>query len=504
MKSTRKNRAACALACALFAILPPTLIAQTPASTPASPTSSAQDFSRWGPYARLVGQLMSDGKLSGFRLRWRWESPGAVLLEEWYRGAAELDKPSYTMTIRLGTQPGTFQLHSSAMMGKEWVGTLQADGSVSYVGKGLFKMPFVARVDAQGVYEMTDGKGRIVERYAATTNASPPVVADNAPLTENPPQAASMSPPVTTTAPTAPIAPVPSEKPAPVLASREPRAPPPPVKLPRQLSAAELDRIRQSVQESRAASIQLARQYELAQQEAERKRQLEYQAMLAENARIEAENAAYDAEFEAERAQKAAAWQQMTQANEQALADSLQRMRDSTAQIQAQQAAAQARQRAQAEALAQAERQRQVELIRQANQRQDEEAARLAAQRQQYEQQRADAAAAERARQQQASAANAVGAGRASTDTDANRCVSGADVRENDTTQGNTAAYVSNGCGTPIDVKICLMTDSGWKCGATWGLAAQKSWSFSAFRATGEVFVDAKTAGSGRPLASPN
>jgi len=146
----------------------------------------------------------------------------------------------------------------------------------------------------------------------------------------------------------------------------------------------------------------------------------------------------------------------------------------------------------------QAERQRQVELIRQANQRQDEEAARLAAQRQQYEQQRADAAqAAERAR-------DVGGAGRASTDTDANRCVSGAQLRENDTFNGNTAAYVVNGCGTPVDVKICLMTDSGWKCGVTWGLAAQGSWSHSAFHATGGVFVDAKTAGSSRALASPN
>ncbi len=173
--------------------------------------------------------------------------------------------------------------------------------------------------------------------------------------------------------------------------------------------------------------------------------------------------------------------------------------------VQAQQADAAARQRAQAEAADRAERQRQVALINQANQRQDEEAARLAAQRQQYEQQRAQADAAERERaQQQRNAANVAGAGHASTDTDANRCISSAELRQNDTFQGNTAAYVVNGCGTPVDVKICLMTDSGWKCGATWGLAPQGSWSHSAFRATGGVFVDAKVAGSSRALGSPN
>jgi hypothetical protein len=145
-----------------------------------------------------------------------------------------------------------------------------------------------------------------------------------------------------------------------------------------------------------------------------------------------------------------------------------------------------------------------VELIRQANQRQDEEAARLAAQRQQYEQQRADAAAAERARvQQQRSAQETSTAGQASTDTDANRCVTQSEVRQNDTFQGNTAAYVVNGCGTPVDVKVCLMTDTGWKCGVA-TVQSQARWSYSAMHATGAVFVDAKVAGSNQRLASPN
>ena len=430
---------------------------------------------------------MQDVNPAGFRLHWRWQTPGQVLLEEWYGTSADPDKPAYVMTIRLGPQPGTLNLKSSTMMGKEWVGTLQDDGSVSFVGKGLLKMAYSVRIDAQGAYEQSDTRGHTY-RYAALANSATPAPE---PSTQPAPT------PVVATAPSAPVTPE-KPKPAPVVAKQEASPPAPPVRAPRKLSEADLARISQSVQKSRARSVEQARQNELQRQEAARQLQLQLQAMAEAEARRQAEEAEADAEFEAERAQKAAAWEQMRNASEQALADSTARLNDTTARIQAQQAEAAARQRAQAVSADQAERQRQVELIRQANQRQDEEAARLAAQRQQYEQQRADAAqAAERAR-------DVGGAGRASTDTDANRCVSGAQLRENDTFNGNTAAYVVNGCGTPVDVKICLMTDSGWKCGVTWGLAAQGSWSHSAFHATGGVFVDAKTAGSSRALASPN
>ncbi len=432
---------------------------------------------------------MQDVNPAGFRLHWRWQTPGQVLLEEWYGTSADPDKPAYVMTIRLGPQPGTLNLKSSTMMGKEWVGTLQDDGSVSFVGKGLLKMPYSIRIDAQGAYEQSDTRGNTY-RYAALANSATPVVAAE-PSTQPAPT------PVVATAPSAPVTPE-KPKPAPVVAKQVASPPAPPVRAPRKLSEADLARISQSVQKSRARSVEQARQNELQRQETARQTQLQLQAMAEAEARRQAEEAEADAEFEAERARKAAAWEQMRNASEQALADSTARLNDTTARIQAQQAEAAARQSAQADSADRAERQRQVELIRQANQRQDEEAARLAAQRQQYEQQRADAAqAAERAR-------DVGGAGRASTDTDANRCVSGAQLRENDTFNGNTAAYVVNGCGTPVDVKICLMTDSGWKCGVTWGLAAQASWSQSAFHATGGVFVDAKTAGSSRALASPN
>ncbi len=256
------------------------------------------------------------------------------------------------------------------------------------------------------------------------------------------------------------------------------------------------------MQTSRARSLEQARQNELARQEAARNAAIQAQIWAAEQAQREAEEAEAEAEFEAERQQKAAAWNQMARANEQALNDSLQNMRDTTARIQAQaQVQQQARQSAPADPLGAAERQRQVELIRQANQRQEDTADRYAAQRHQSEQPRSDAPPSfgESTSQQRSS-----NAGRASTDTDANRCVSSAEVRVNDTSQGNTAAYVTNGCGTPVDVKVCLMTDTKWNCGVTWGLASQKSWSHSSFHATGAVFVDAKVAGSSRALRSPN
>jgi hypothetical protein len=90
------------------------------------------------------------------------------------------------------------------------------------------------------------------------------------------------------------------------------------------------------------------------------------------------------------------------------------------------------------------------------------------------------------------------------SDDDANQCVTGATLRVNDTFQGNTAAYVTNGCGQPVDVRICLMTENkGWNCGMTYGLSPQSSWSWSSLKATGNVFQDARISGSKRTMQSP-
>ena len=93
--------------------------------------------------------------------------------------------------------------------------------------------------------------------------------------------------------------------------------------------------------------------------------------------------------------------------------------------------------------------------------------------------------------------------GKASTDTDANRCVTTPETQQNVSFKGNTAASVVNGCGQPVDVRICLMTSDGWNCGVTYGLAGQAKWSWSSMNATGQVFMDARVTGSSRAMASP-
>lgn len=101
---------------------------------------------------------------------------------------------------------------------------------------------------------------------------------------------------------------------------------------------------------------------------------------------------------------------------------------------------------------------------------------------------------------------NGLGAGRgdASTDNDANRCVTAPQTKLDDTFKGNTSASVINGCGQPVDVRICLMTDNGWNCGDRTGVQGQAVATFSSFNATGQVYVDAKVSGSSKALGRPN
>jgi hypothetical protein len=482
----RNQRTTWAITRALILIFSTTLSAQTPAA--------ADNLAAWGPYARLAGQTRYDTAPEGrFSIRWRWETPGEALVVEWHRGK-NLDKLAGTAVLRLGTEPRTIHMKGNFMMGKEWVGTLNDDGSVSYVGKGLLKMRFTASVDEQGNYTETYSNGYVARYAPATSSAEPATLAQTAPPAEPQPSSVPPSAPAPTPAPV-----VASPPPAPVVA-KLPAPPAKPIKAPRRLTQKEQEQIWLAVQNSRAQSLQAARKLELQRQEAARQAAIQEQIWAAERARQEAEEAAADAEFEAERQQKAAAWNAMARANEQALNDSMQRLRDTTARIQAQQAQAQASQNTPVDPIGAAERRRQVELINQANRRQDDIAAAYA-QRQQSEPARAAAPPS-------GSAGNSrppsFDAGRASTDTDANRCVTRPEIRQNDTSKGNTAAYITNGCGTKVDVRICLMTDKGWNCGVSWGVAPQASWSWSSFNATGPVFVDAKVTGSSGKLASPN
>jgi hypothetical protein len=94
-------------------------------------------------------------------------------------------------------------------------------------------------------------------------------------------------------------------------------------------------------------------------------------------------------------------------------------------------------------------------------------------------------------------------AGKASTDTDATRCVSRPVVGPSSAWKDATAATVVNGCPTAVDVRICLLRDGGWNCGVNWGLRPQEKWVWWSFKATGEIFWDARVAGSSKRLASP-
>jgi single-stranded DNA-specific DHH superfamily exonuclease len=125
------------------------------------------------------------------------------------------------------------------------------------------------------------------------------------------------------------------------------------------------------------------------------------------------------------------------------------------------------------------------------------------------ERRKAEAAAAEKRREEQRAElerikADAEKRSKASLDTDANTCVSNAEMQLNASFQGNTAARVINGCGVPVDIRVCLMTEGGWNCGVAWGVASQAGWSHSTFKATGPVFVDARVSGSNKPLRQPN
>ena len=95
-------------------------------------------------------------------------------------------------------------------------------------------------------------------------------------------------------------------------------------------------------------------------------------------------------------------------------------------------------------------------------------------------------------------------AGEASTDTNANRCVSGAEIRYNSGFKGNTAATVSNGCDTKADIQICLKVDARWNCGLRLGVLPRNSYTHAAPGGTGEVQVDARVTGSSRPLVTPS
>ncbi len=239
------------------------------------------------------------------------------------------------------------------------------------------------------------------------------------------------------------------------------------------------------------------------QREAAEKARLQAQIDAAFNMQVVDD---YDAEaeweMEQERQQKAAAWNRMREASERGLAESLGRLNDTVASIEAQRAQQRQRELAAQQAAEDAQRQREIANARAATQRQYEEAQRLEAQRRAAEQQRA-AAAATLAGASRAASLPAPQNGSASTLEDANRCVTRPAVGPNTNCQRGIAAAVSNQCPQPVDIRLCTKTVAGWDCGVVYGLDPGRSWSQAWCEGTPDVFMDARSSASNRPLARP-
>lgn len=114
----------------------------------------------WGDYAALAGRTARAGT-EGYQLRWYWAEPGKELVQE-YRNPGD-SSVAHREVITLGASPGTLMLQSSAMGKKRWNGTVQPDGSVLFIGKGLLKLPYLAGEGGDGTWqvrgvELDDGR----------------------------------------------------------------------------------------------------------------------------------------------------------------------------------------------------------------------------------------------------------------------------------------------------------------------------------------------------------
>ena len=131
---------------AALALLVGLLCASMAWAQEAVPAATQADPAAWGVYAQLPGtEKQSEG---GYLMRWRWEEPGVALREEYV--VPSTGKLAHYNTIRLGEQPGTLHLKASYLGKKEWNGTIGADGTVSWIGKGFFKLPYTVALEADG------------------------------------------------------------------------------------------------------------------------------------------------------------------------------------------------------------------------------------------------------------------------------------------------------------------------------------------------------------------
>ena len=95
-------------------------------------------------------------------------------------------------------------------------------------------------------------------------------------------------------------------------------------------------------------------------------------------------------------------------------------------------------------------------------------------------------------------------AGEAKTsDDEARTCVTEPVVSASETWKNAMEAVVFNGCKTAVDVRVCLLRTGGWNCGMTLGLKPQDRWTWWSYETKGQIFWDARIAGSNEVLGSP-
>lgn len=105
----------------------------------------------WGPYAALAGRS-AHAATGGYQLRWYWAEPGRELVQEWLN--PQTGTVAHRDSITPGASAGTLVLQSSAMGKKQWLGALQPDGTVLFIGKGLFKLPYLAGTGQDGTWQV--------------------------------------------------------------------------------------------------------------------------------------------------------------------------------------------------------------------------------------------------------------------------------------------------------------------------------------------------------------
>ncbi|MBW3550081.1 MAG: hypothetical protein KY442_04410 [Proteobacteria bacterium] len=139
----------------------------------------------WGQYASVVGRSASAGS-DGYTLRWYWTVPGQELAQEYLNPGSGTLK--HRDIITPGETPGSLVLQSSYLGKKQWHGTVQPDGQVLFVGKGLLKLPYLAGFgdgDAWQILQVELDDGRIASVDEATRYnrflfaGSEPAVADD-------------------------------------------------------------------------------------------------------------------------------------------------------------------------------------------------------------------------------------------------------------------------------------------------------------------------------------